>query len=242
MPEQPSFRVRRLGPKHRAAFVALLTEYPQAEADDTPDLYFDDTIDLQSDSEAFALVAETDDGKLLGAIVTEPDSYVDEYQLDENSTDDDIDDAIVIDPGTTVIELLITGGSAEVCRGLLNTLAPALATRGFAQVHATVPPELAEVFRGQGWVVLPENTGIAWMSIDDADDQVRDYEPIPSSSPAGFLVIDPNVYMSWPYEAPNDPEDDNSRQENIATGMCEFAARLEAEAEVEAGSGGVSGN
>ncbi|WP_134397699.1 hypothetical protein [Cryobacterium sp. TMT2-15-1] len=208
----------------------MFTEHPQAEVDDAPEIYFDDTIELQIASMALALVAETDDGRLLGALVTEPDSYVDENQLDEDSTDDDIDDAIVSDHGTAVFELLITGGSAQVCRELLNTLAPALTTRGFAQVHASVPPDLAEVFRGQGWVVLPENTGIAWMGMDQSDEQVRDYEAIPSSSLAAFLVIDPNVYMSWPYDAPDNPEDDDSRQENIATGMEEFAARVEAEA------------
>lgn len=105
MNEQPTFRVRRLSKKHRAAFVALLTEYPQAEVDDAPEVYFDDTIELQVESEAFALVAETEDGRLLGALVTEPDSYVDENQLNEDSTDDDIDDAIVSDHGTAVIEL-----------------------------------------------------------------------------------------------------------------------------------------
>ncbi|TFC68414.1 hypothetical protein E3O53_00460 [Cryobacterium sp. TMT2-18-3] len=230
MSEKLSFRVRRLTKRHRSAFVALFTEHPQAEVDDAPEIYFDDTIELQIASMALALVAETDDGRLLGALVTEPDSYVDENQLDEDSTDDDIDDAIVSDHGTAVFELLITGGSAQVCRELLNTLAPALTTRGFAQVHASVPPDLAEVFRGQGWVVLPENTGIAWMGMDQSDEQVRDYEAIPSSSLAAFLVIDPNVYMSWPYDAPDNPEDDDSRQENIATGMEEFAARVEAEA------------
>ncbi|TFC62126.1 hypothetical protein E3O62_04660 [Cryobacterium sp. TMT2-15-1] len=230
MSEKLSFRVRRLTQRHRSAFVALFTEHPQAEVDDAPEIYFDDTIELQIASMALALVAETDDGRLLGALVTEPDSYVDENQLDEDSTDDDIDDAIVSDHGTAVFELLITGGSAQVCRELLNTLAPALTTRGFAQVHASVPPDLAEVFRGQGWVVLPENTGIAWMGMDQSDEQVRDYEAIPSSSLAAFLVIDPNVYMSWPYDAPDNPEDDDSRQENIATGMEEFAARVEAEA------------
>ncbi|TFD30842.1 hypothetical protein E3T40_14735 [Cryobacterium sp. TMT1-19] len=230
MSEKLSFRVRRLNKKHRTAFVALFAEHPQAEVDDAPEIYFDDTIELQIESMALALVAETDDGRLLGALVTEPDSYVDENQLDEDSTDDDIDDAIVSDHGTAVFELLITGGSAQVCRELLNTLAPALTTRGFAQVHASVPPDLAEVFRGQGWVVLPENTGIAWMGMDQSDEQVRDYEAIPSSSLAAFLVIDPNVYMSWPYDAPDNPEDDDSRQENIATGMEEFAARVEAEA------------
>ncbi|TFC27572.1 hypothetical protein [Cryobacterium sp. TMT2-18-3] len=66
--------------------------------------------------------------------------------------------------------------------------------------------------------------------MDQSDEQVRDYEAIPSSSLAAFLVIDPNVYMSWPYDAPDNPEDDDSRQENIATGMEEFAARVEAEA------------
>ncbi|TFB56223.1 hypothetical protein E3T34_01655 [Cryobacterium sp. TMT1-62] len=230
MSEKLSFRVRRLNKKHRTAFVALFAEHPQAEVDDAPEIYFDDTIELQIESMALALVAETDDGRLLGALVTEPDSYVDENQLDEDSTDDDIDDAIVSDHGTAVFELLITGGSAQVCRELLNTLAPALTTRGFAQVHASVPPDLAEVFRGQGWVVLPENTGIAWMGMDQSDEQVRDYEAIPSSSLAAFLVIDPNVYMSWPYDAPDNPEDDDSRQENIATGMEEFAARVDAEA------------
>ena len=230
MSEKLSFRVRRLNKKHRTAFVALFAEHPQAEVDDAPEIYFDDTIELQIESMALALVAETDDGRLLGALVTEPDSYVDENQLDEDSTDDDIDDAIVSDHGTAVFELLITGGSAQVCRELLNTLAPALTTRGFAQVHASVPPDLAEVFRGQGWVVLPENTGIAWMGMDQSDEQVRDYEAVPSSSLAAFLVIDPNVYMSWPYDAPDNPEDDDSRQENIATGMEEFAARVEAEA------------
>ena len=230
MSEKLSFRVRRLNKKHRTAFVALFAEHPQAEVDDAPEIYFDDTIELQIESMALALVAETDDGRLLGALVTEPDSYVDENQLDEDSTDDDIDDAIVSDHGTAVFELLITGGSAQVCRELLNTLAPALTTRGFAQVHASVPPDLAEVFRGQGWVVLPENTGIAWMGMDQSDEQVRDYEAIPSSSLAAFLVIDPNVYMSWPYDAPDNPEDDDSRQENIATGMEKFAARVEAEA------------
>ena len=230
MSEKLSFRVRRLNKKHRTAFVALFAEYPQAEVDDAPEIYFDDTIELQIESMALALVAETDDGRLLGALVTEPDSYVDENQLDEDSTDDDIDDAIVSDHGTAVFELLITGGSAQVCRELLNTLAPALTTRGFAQVHASVPPDLAEVFRGQGWVVLPENTGIAWMGMDQSDEQVRDYEAVPSSSLAAFLVIDPNVYMSWPYDAPDNPEDDDSRQENIATGMEKFAARVEAEA------------
>ncbi|TFC32937.1 MULTISPECIES: hypothetical protein [Cryobacterium] len=230
MSEKLSFRVRRLNKKHRTAFVALFAEHPQAEVDDAPEIYFDDTIELQIESMALALVAETDDGRLLGALVTEPDSYVDENQLDEDSTDDDIDDAIVSDHGTAVFELLITGGSAQVCRELLNTLAPALTTRGFAQVHASVPPDLAEVFRGQGWVVLPENTGIAWMGMDQSDEQVRDYEAVPSSSLAAFLVIDPNVYMSWPYDAPDNPEDDDSRQENIATGMEEFAARVDAEA------------
>ncbi|WP_104101595.1 hypothetical protein [Cryobacterium sp. M96] len=230
MSEKLSFRVRRLNKKHRTAFVALFAEHPQAEVDDAPETYFDDTIELQIESMALALVAETDDGRLLGALVTEPDSYVDENQLDEDSTDDDIDDAIISDHGTAVFELLITGGSAQVCRELLNTLAPALTTRGFAQVHASVPPDLAEVFRGQGWVVLPENTGIAWMGMDQSDEQVRDYEAIPSSSLAAFLVIDPNVYMSWPYDAPDNPEDDDSRQENIATGMEEFAARVDAEA------------
>lgn len=238
MSEQPSFRVRRLGHRHRSAFVTLLGEHPQAEIDDTPEIYFDDTIELQAESEAFALVAESENGRLLGAIVTEPDSYVDENQLNEDSTDNDIDDAIVSDHGTAVFELLITGGCAEVCRALLNTLAPALTTRGFAQVHASVPPSLAEAFRGQGWVVLPENTGIAWMGMDDSDDQVRDYESIPRSSLSAFLVIDPNVYMSWPYASPNDPEDDESRQENIARGMDEFAARVAA----EASSDGLSGN
>ncbi|TFD18903.1 hypothetical protein [Cryobacterium sp. TMT2-23] len=237
MSEQPSFRVRRLGKQHRAAFVALLVEHPQADIDDAPEIYFDDTVELQGVSEAFALVAETDDGRLLGAIVTEPDSYVDEDQLDEDSTDEDIDDAIVLDHGTAVVELLITGGSAEVCRELLNTLAPALTTRGFAQVHASVPPDLADVFRGQGWVVLPENTGIAWMGMDDSDDQVRDYEAIPRSSLSAFLMIDPNVYMSWLYEAPEDPEDDDLRQESIATGMEEFAARVAAEAPSDGPSG-----
>ena len=230
MSEKLSFRVRRLNKKHRTAFVALFAEHPQAEVDDAPEIYFDDTIELQIESMALALVAETDDGRLLGALVTEPDSYVDENQLDEDSTDDDIDDAIVSDHGTAVFELLITGGSAQVCRELLNTLAPALTTRGFAQVHASVPPDLAEVFRGQGWVVLPENTGIAWMGMDQSDEQVRDFEAIPSSSLAAFLVIDPNVYMSWPYDAPDNPEDDDSRQVNIATGMEEFAARVDAEA------------
>ncbi|MCY7403104.1 MAG: hypothetical protein LH475_00440 [Cryobacterium sp.] len=229
MSEQPSFRVRRLNKKHRAAFVALLTEFPQAAVDDAPEVYFDDTIEMQGESEAFALVAETDDGPLLGAIVTEPDSYVDENQLNEDSTDDDIDDAIVSDHGTAVIELLIASGSEEVCKALLNTLTPALTNRGFAQVHASVPPDLADVFRGQGWVVLPKNTGIAWMSMDDSEDQVRDYEAIPRSSLSAFLIIDPNVYLSWPYDAPQDPEDDDSRQENIARGMDEFAARLAAE-------------
>ncbi|TFD06109.1 hypothetical protein E3T25_03255 [Cryobacterium sandaracinum] len=74
------------------------------------------------------------------------------------------------------------------------------------------------------------------MSIDHAEDQVRDYEPIPRSSLAAFLVIDPNVYTSWSYDAPGNPEDDDSRQEKISTGMSEFTARLEA----EAASGGVS--
>ncbi|TFD06110.1 hypothetical protein E3T25_03260 [Cryobacterium sandaracinum] len=115
--------MRRLSPQHRAVFVALLTEHPQAEVEDTPELHFDDTIDLQSDSKAFALVAETDDGRLLGAIA--------------------------IDPGTTVVELMITVGSSEVCQALLNTLAPARATCGFAQVHATVPPEFSEGFRSR---------------------------------------------------------------------------------------------
>ncbi|TFD79201.1 hypothetical protein [Cryobacterium fucosi] len=238
MSEQPSFRVRRLGKGHRTAFVTLFTEHPQAEIDDTPEIYFDDTIELQIESMALALVAETDDGRLVGAVVTEPDSYVDENQLDEDSTDEDIDDAIVSDHGTAVFELLITGGSAEVCRALLNTLAPALTTRGFAQVHASIPPELAEVFRGQGWVVLPENTGIAWMGMDQSDEQVRDYEAIPSGSLSAYLIIDPNVYMSWPYDAPDDPEDDEWRQENIARGMDEFAARVAA----EASSDGLSGN
>ncbi|MBC7442881.1 MAG: hypothetical protein H7311_10245 [Ramlibacter sp.] len=238
MSEQQSFQVRRLGQRHRTAFVALFALHPQAEIDDAPEIYFDDTIELQTESMALALVAETADGRLLGAIVTEPDSYVDENQLDEDSTDDDIDEAIVSDHGTAVFELLITGGSAEVCRELLNTLAPALTTRGFAQAHASVPPELAEVFRGQGWVVLPENTGIAWMGMDASDEQVRDYEAIPRNSLSAYLIIDPNVYMSWPYDAPDNPEDDDSRQENIATGMEEFAARVEA----EASSSGLSGN
>lgn len=229
MKEKPSFRVRRLGQKHRAAFVTLFAENPQAEIDDAPEIYFDDTIELQAESMALALVAETDDGRLLGAVVTEPDSYVDENQLDEDSTDDDIDDAIVSDHGTAVFELLITGGSAEVCRELLNTLAQALTTRGFAQVHASIPPDLAEVFRGQGWVVLPENTGIAWMGMDQSDEQVRDYEAIPRGSLSAYLIIDPNVYMSWPYDAPHDPDDDDLRQDNIARGMNEFAARLAAE-------------
>ena len=230
MSENLSFRVRRLNKKHRAPFVALFAEHPQAEIDDAPETYFDDTIELQAESMAFALVAETDDGRLLGAIVTEPDSYVDENQLNEDSTDEDIDDAIVSDHGTAVFELLITGGSAEVTRELLNTLTPALTTRGFAQVHASIPPDLADVFRGRGWVVLPENTGIAWMGMDQSDEQVRDYEAMPSGSLAGYLIIDPNVYMAWPYEAPRDPEDDETRQENIATGMEEFAARVEADA------------
>jgi hypothetical protein len=230
MSEKPSFRVRRLNRKHRTAFVALFAEHPQAEIEDAPEIYFDDTIELQTESMALSLVAETEDGRLLGAVVTEPDSYVDENQLDEDSTDDDIDDAIVSDHGTAVFELLITGGSAEVTRELLNTLAPALTTRGFAQVHASIPPDLAEVFRGQGWVVLPENTGIAWMGMDQSDEQVRDYEAIPSSSLSAYLIIDPNVYMSWPYEAPHDPEDDDSRQENIARGMEEYADRVEADA------------
>ena len=238
MSEQPSIRVRRLGRGHRAAFVTLFAENPQAEIDDAPETYFDDTIELQIESMALALVAESEDGQLLGAVVTEPDSYVDENQLNEDSTDEDIDDAIVSDHGTAVIELLITDGSAEVCRALLNTLAPALTTRGFAQVHASIPPDLADVFRGQGWVVLPENTGIAWMGMDQSDEQVRDYEAIPSGSLSAYLIIDPNVYMSWPYDAPYDPEDDDSRQENIARGMEEFAARVEA----EASSDGLSSN
>ena len=238
MNEQPSFRVRRLSKQHRAAFVALLTEHPQAEIEDAPEVYFDDTIELQVESEAFALVAETDDGRLLGAVVTEPDSYVDENQLDEDSTDDDIDDAIVSDHGTAVVELLIAGGTAEVCRMLLNTLTPALTSRGYAQVHASVAPELAGVFRGQGWVVLPENTGIAWMNMGDPDDQVRDYEAIPRSSLSAYLVIDPNVYLSWPYDAPNDPEDDDLRQESIARGMDELADRMSADSPAD----GVAGN
>ena len=238
MSEQQSIRVRRLGQKHRAAFVTLFTEHPQAEIDDAPEIYFDDTIELQVESEAFALVAETEDGRLLGAIVTEPDSYVDENLLDEDSTDDDIDDAIVSDHGTAVFELLITGGSAEVCRALLNTLAPALTGRGFAQVHASIPPDLAGVFRGQGWVVLPEHTGIAWMGMDQSDEQVRDYEAMPSGSLPAYLILDPNVYMSWPYDAPHDPEDDDARQENIARGMEDFAAKVEA----EASSDGLSSN
>lgn len=237
MSEQPSFRVRRLGKKHRPAFVALFTEYPQSEIDDAPETYFDDTVELQMESMALALVAETDDGRLLGAIVTEPDSYVDENQLNEDSTDDDIDDAIVSDHGTAVFELLITGGSLEVCRELLNTLAPALTTRGFAQVHASIPPDFAEVFRGQGWVVLPKDTGIAWMGMDASDEQVRDYEAIPRGLLSAYLIIDPNVYMSWPYDAPHDPEDDDSRQENIARGMEKFAARVEADASSEDHSG-----
>ena len=237
MSEQTSIRVRRLSQKHRAAFVTLLTEHPQADIDDAPEVYFDDTIELQVESEAFALVAEAEDGRLLGAVVTEPDSYVDENLLDEDSTDDDIDEAIVSDHGTAVFELLVTGGSAEVCRSLLNTLAPALTTRGYAQVHASVPPDLAGVFRGQGWVVLPENTGIAWMGMDQSDEQVRDYEAIPSGSLSAYLIIDPNVSMSWPYDAPDDPEDDDSRQENIARGMEEFAARVEAEASADGPSG-----
>lgn len=238
MSEHPSIRVRRLGKGHRAAFVTLFAEHPQAEIDDAPETYFDDTIELQAESMALALVAETEDGRAVGAVVTEPDSYVDENQLDEDSTDEDIDDAIVSDHGTAVIELLITGGSAEVCRELLNTLAPALTTRGFAQVHASIPPDLAEVFRGQGWVVLPEDTGIAWMGMDQSDEQVRDYEAIPRSSLSAYLIIDPNVYMAWPYDAPDDPEDDESRQENIARGMDEFAARVAADASSE----GLSGN
>ncbi|MDJ0325164.1 hypothetical protein QMG61_15465 [Cryobacterium sp. PH31-AA6] len=238
MNEQPSFRVRRLNKKHRAAFVALLTEYPQAEVDDAPEVYFDDTIELQVESEAFALVAETEDGRILGALVTEPDSYVDENQLNEDSTDDDIDDAIVSDHGTAVIELLIAGGSAEVCQALLNTLTPALTNRGFAQVHASVPADLADVFRGQGWVVLPEDSGIAWMSMNDPEDQVRDYEAIPSSSLSAFLMIDLNAYLSWTYDAPTDPEDDDTRQKNIDRGMNELAARFEAESSSE----GLSGN
>ncbi|HSP52612.1 MAG TPA: hypothetical protein VLO00_06935 [Cryobacterium sp.] len=178
---------------------------------------------------ALALVAETDDGRLVGAVVTEPDSYVDENQLDEDSTDEDIDEAIVSDHGTAVFELLITGGSADVCRELLNTLTPALTSSGFAQVHASVPPDLADVFRGQGWVVLPENTGIAWMGMDASDEQIRDYEAIPSSSLSAYLIIDSDVYMAWPYDTPYDPEDDDSRRENIARGMEEFAARVAAD-------------
>ena len=123
--------MRRLNPKHRATFVALLTEHSQAEVDGTPELYFDETIDFQSDSDAFALVAETDDGWILGAIVAEPDSDADEKQLDGHSSDhindiddiDDIDNAIVIDRGTADVELLVTGGSTEVRRGFRNSLA-----------------------------------------------------------------------------------------------------------------------
>lgn len=106
--------------------------------------------------EAVALVAETENGQVVGFVNTSPH---DDF--------DDGDDSH-LDVDTLEIGFLLTAPDESDARpNLLGTLIPAVTVREFDRVYRRVPLAEHAVFGIAGWQLLPPEYGIAWNDVDD---------------------------------------------------------------------------
>ncbi|MBC9936757.1 MULTISPECIES: hypothetical protein [unclassified Leucobacter] len=168
----------------------MLALFERADEDDTLIEMLRGNLEAGADGQAVALVAERENGQVVGFVNTAA----------HDDADDGTDSHVDVD--TLEIGLLLTAAGEEDTRPkLLSTLIPAATVREFERIYRRVPPTESELFGMPDWWLLPLEHGVAWNDVDD---------------PSSVFVQLPNVdgqiavhetgagESSWAFQVPGD--------------------------------------
>lgn len=146
-------KIRRLSERHFDGVLRLFDR--NAEGGTLVEMLRAD-LEAGANGEAVALVAEAENGQVVGFVSTAPHDDLDEG-----------DDSHV-DVDTLEIRFLLTApGESDARPDLLGTLIPAVTVREFERIYRRVPLAESAVFETPGWWVLPPSYGLAWNDVDD---------------------------------------------------------------------------
>lgn len=147
-------KIRRLSERH---FDGVLTLFESAMGRVAPIEMLHADLEAGADGLTVALVAEAEDGRVVGFVNTSPHDDFDEG-------DDSHLDVDTLEIGC----LLTTPGESDSRPKLLSTLLPAVTVREFSRVYRRVPEAEHTVFELEGWRLLPLEYGIAWNDVEDS--------------------------------------------------------------------------
>lgn len=167
--------IHRLEPRHRFSCAQFLRSFAVRDPE-----VVDICLELQSLGYGFTLVAEADDGDIVGMVKAA-------QRINDHSQDD-----------TTAIVSALFAADDAVARSLCLELIEALYDERYSQVVYSVPVHEAPRMAANGWDLLPPGYGYAWTDSVNRH-AARWYEPLDEQMQLAHLTFMITSLVGWDY-------------------------------------------